>query len=438
MRRNATRPHSRPPGAAALPAALACVVAMAIAIGTAAGVARAQDMQRIAAIVNDDIISYYDLNARVQFAIVSANAQDTPDNRRRFQQQVLKGLIDEKLQRQEASKQNIKVTEQELNRALTDIEKQNGMPPGGLDKFLNSSNVPKSTLTQQVEATISWQKLILRKIKPRIDIGDDEIDETLKRMEASRGQPEFHLAEIFLSIDSPEQEDEVLKNLDRLIEQLGRGARFPALARQFSQSASAAAGGDLGWVQLGQLDEQIEQVIVKMPAATISKPIRTVGGVYLMAVIEKREVGGMSPVRLKLQQALLPVSPRMPPGEVAAMKAELDAAGKKATDCDGFDKSIKQLPRARSVSLPDVAINELPGPLRAMVEPLKAGEAIQAVQADAGTIMSMMICSRTEPEPTPLPSRDDIRERILQQRMDLMARRYLRDLRRAAFVDLRV
>lgn len=400
--------------------------------------AAAQDMQRIAAIVNDDIISYFDLDARVKFTLVSSNAQDTPDNRKRFQQQVLKGMIDEKLQRQEANKQSIKISEQEIGRAIGDIEKQNGMPAGGLDRFLSSSNVPKSTLTQQVEAQLAWQKLVQRKIKPRVDIGDDEIEETLKRMEANRGLPEMHLAEIFLAIDSPEQEDEVLKNMDRIIEQLGRGGRFPSIARQFSQSASAAAGGDLGWVQQGQIDEQIELVVRQMPASTISKPIRTVGGVYLMAVIEKREAGGVGPARIKLQQGMLPVPPRAPPGDIDAAKAQLDSAAKGAADCQAYDQAIKQVPRARSVNLPEMSVNELPGPLRQTVEGLKIGQAMPAQQVDAGTVMALMVCARIEPEPTPLPGRDDIKERLTQQRVDLMSRRYLRDLRRAAFVDLRV
>lgn len=418
---------------------IAAVAAAAVHLACAAPCpVQAQDMQRIAAIVNDDIISYFDLNARVTFTLISSNAQDTPDNRKRFQQQVLKGMIDEKLQRQEANKQNIKISEQEIGRALSDIEKQNGMPAGGLEKFLVSSNVPKSTLTQQVEAQLAWQKLVQRKIKPRVDIGDDEIEETLKRMEANRGLPEMHLAEIFLAIDSPEQEDEVLKNMDRIIEQLGRGGRFPSIARQFSQSASAAAGGDLGWVQQGQIDEQIELVVRQMPASTISKPIRTVGGVYLMALIEKREAGGAGPARIKLQQAMVPVPPRAQPADVDAMRAQLDAAGAAATDCQSYDQAIKQVPRSRSVNLPEMSVNELPGPLRQTIEGLKVGQAMPSQQVDAGTIMALMVCSRIEPEPTPLPGRDDIKERLTQQRVDLMSRRYLRDLRRAAFVDLRV
>jgi len=155
--------------------ALAAVLAAMLAGGVPAANAQ-QDAQRIAAVVNDEIISMFDLDARVQFALLTSGAPDTPETRKRFQQQVLKGMIDEKLERQEATKQNIKVTETEINRALRDIEKQNNMPAGGLDTYLNRNNVPRSAMTQQVEASLSWQKLVQRKVKPHVDIGDDEVE----------------------------------------------------------------------------------------------------------------------------------------------------------------------------------------------------------------------------------------------------------------------
>ena len=396
-----------------------------------------QDLQRIAAVVNDDIISIFDLNARVQFTIVSTNARDTPETRKRFQQQVLHGLIDEKLQKQEAGKNNIKVTEQEINRAMTELEKQNNMPVGGLDAYLQHNGVPRSTLLGQVEAGLAWQKLVQRKVRSRIDVGDEEVDEMLKRIESNRGLPELHVAEIFLTVDSPDQEDEVLRNIERIIDQLQNGARFGALARQFSQSASAAAGGDLGWVQPGQLDEQIDEVLRQMPPATISKPIRTIGGFHLVALIEKRRAGGAEP-RVELHQGMLPLPQRAPPAEIEDVKARLAAASQGAKGCDAFDAAIKELPRGRSNNLGKMALNELPGPLQIIIEPMKPGQVTQPIQADAVTVMVLMVCAREDGEAPPLPSRDDIREKLSQQRIDLLSRRYLRDLRRAAFVDLRV
>ena len=260
----------------------------------------------------------------------------------------------------------------------------------------------------------------------------------LKRIEANRGQAEMHVAEIFLAVDSPEQEDEVLRTMEKLIEQLQRGARFQALARQFSQSASAAAGGDLGWVQHGQLDEQLEQTLSQMPSSTISKPVRTVGGYHLLALIERREAGGVGPVRVKLLQALMPIPPHASPPEIDSIKQQLAAAAIGSNDCKAFAEALKQAPRARANPVNDLAVNELPTSLQKAIEPLKVGGVTDPIQADAGTLMTLMLCDRKQPEPTPLPTREDVRERISQQRVDLMAQRYLRDLRRAAFIDLRV
>ncbi|MGQ0677736.1 MAG: peptidylprolyl isomerase [Rhodospirillales bacterium] len=412
----------------------------AIMAGTAvdAGPALAQqDLQRIAAIVNDDIISFFDLNARVQFMIATTGAPNSPETHKRFQQQVLKNLIDERLQKQEAAKNNVKVTEQEVKRSLDEVERQNNMPKGGLEAYLQSIKVPRSTLVTQVESNLAWQKLVQRKLRPRLDIGDDEIEETLKRIEANRSLPESHVAEIFLSVDAPDQEEEVLRNMERLIGEMEKGARFPALARQFSQSASAASGGDLGWVQQGQLDEQIEEVLKQMPVGAISKPIRTVGGWHMVALIERRRPGGAEP-RVDMRQGLIPMPPRAPQAVVLEATDRAAAATRDVKDCNAFDEAIKSLPRGRANNLGMMQLRELPGPLQTIIEPMKPGQITQPLQVDVGTIMVVMVCGRDDGEPAPLPTRDDIRDRLVQQRLDVQSRRYMRDLRRAAFVDLRV
>ena len=422
-------------GRAALWAGLAAIMA---GVAASPGPALAQqDLQRIAAIVNDDIISFFDLNARVTFMIATTNAPNTPETHKRFQQQVLKNLIDERLQKQEANKNNVKITEQEIKRSLDDLEKQNNMPKGGLDEYLKKINVPRSTLATQIESGLAWQKLIQRKLRPRLDIGDDEVEETLNRIQANRGLPEQHVAEIFLTVDAPDQEEEVLRNMERLIGEMGKGARFPALARQFSQSATAAAGGDLGWVQQGQLDEQIEEVLKQMPIGAISKPIRTVGGWHLVALIDRRRPGGAEP-KVDLRQGMLPLPPRAAPAVVQEVSDQLAAGVKSVKDCAGFDESIKALPRGRANNLGKMLLRELPGPLQVLIEQMKPGQITQPLQADAGSVMVLMVCARDDGEAAPLPSRDDIKDRLVQQRLDVQSRRYMRDLRRAAFVDLRV
>jgi peptidyl-prolyl cis-trans isomerase SurA len=416
------------------------LVGLAAILGGMAGMgpARAQqDLQRIAAIVNDEIISFFDLESRVRFMVASTGAPDNAETRKRFQQQVLKAMIDERLEKQEAAKNNIKVTEQEIKRALDDFERQASMPKGGLDDYLKRINVPRSVLVTQAESSIAWNKLILRKLRPRLEVGDEEIDEMLKRIEANRDQPEMHVAEIFLAVDAPDQEDEVLRNMERLIAEMQRGARFPALARQFSQNATAAAGGDLGWVQPGQLDEQIDEALKQMPVGAVSKPIRTVGGWHLVALIDKRRPGGAEPT-VVLRQGMMPVPPRAPRETVQQLLDQMADAVKGVKDCNEFEAAVKTLPRGRANDLGKLQLRELPGPLQTIIDPMKPGQITQPLQADPGAAMMLMVCARDDGEAAPLPGRDIIRDRLLQQRMDVQSRRYMRDLRRAAFVDLRV
>src|SRR5438067_9829070 len=95
----------------------------------------------IAAVVNDDLISFYDLAARARMVLISSNIPDTPENRQRIAPQVLRSLIDEKLQLQEAKRQNVTVTEEEVKKGIEQLEKQNNMRPGQLDEFMKARGI---------------------------------------------------------------------------------------------------------------------------------------------------------------------------------------------------------------------------------------------------------------------------------------------------------
>src|SRR5579863_2125276 len=122
-------------------------------------VASAQET-RISAIVNDDVVSLSDLNSRVDLVIRSSNIPDSKQNRDRVTQQVLHSLIDEKLEVQEAKRLNVTVSQDEINQAIGRIEQQNHMPKGGLDQFLSQAGISRSTLVDQLTASMMWGKLV--------------------------------------------------------------------------------------------------------------------------------------------------------------------------------------------------------------------------------------------------------------------------------------
>ena len=264
----------------------------------------ARSVEGIAAVVNDDIISMSDLSARLQLALVSSGLPGTAEVRQRLTPQVLRSLVDERLQMQEASRANIAVTDKEIDDAFGRVAEQNQMKRDQLEKMLASQGVPRSALESQIRATIGWGKLVQRRLRPSIEIGEDEIDAVLRRIEANAGKPEYLAAEIFLAVDSPEREEEVRRLADRLVEQIGQGARFPAVARQFSQSAGATNGGDLGWVQQGQLPDELDSALRDLRPGQASRPIRSLTGYHILLLREQRTTGTVLPPRDQILGAL--------------------------------------------------------------------------------------------------------------------------------------
>ena len=123
-----------------------------------------------------------------------------------------------------------------------------------------------------------------------VSVGEGEIDEAIARLEANRGRPEYRVAEIFLSVDSSKQEAEVRGAAASLYRQLSAGVGFAQIAQQFSQSATAAVGGDIGWVVEGQLPSEIEAVLVDLEPGSIAPPVRAFDGYYIVSLIDRRTV----------------------------------------------------------------------------------------------------------------------------------------------------
>lgn len=397
-----------------------------------------QRVQRIAATVNEDIVSEYDLQARLQVVIFSSGLRPTPQLRKRLSQQVLRNLIDERLQLQEAKKRNVKVTKSNLRKAIATIEKQNRIPPGSFDQFLAKSGIPKDSLMSQIRAQILWQKLVGRVLLPRVTVGEDEIDEALQRLTDRKGQTEYRVSEILLTNDQPDREREVLRTAERLKEELRKGARFSAVARQFSQTASASTGGDLGWLQEATMSPEIRRVVTRMEEGTMAGPIKTLSGIQLFRLVKKRQVLAGSPDEtiVDLQQILLPVAKGLTQDEIAAQTDLARTLSDTIADCEDHRRAATEVRSIGNPKLGKVRLGNLSATVRKAVATLPVGKASPPVRTGGG-IAVFMVCDRKEAE-TGLPTRDEMRNRMIQERVSVMARRYLRDLRAAAIVDLRV
>lgn len=398
----------------------------------------AQDVDRIAAVVNDEIISIRDLDARLKLAITVSGLPDNIENRRRAVPQVLRKMVDERVQSQEAARMRVTAGADEVARSLANVENQNRMPPGSLLPSLVKAGVDPDAVKDQIKADIIWVKLIMRTLQPTIRVGEDEITERIEAMRQQFGQPEFMLAEIFLPVDSPRQEEEAKRLGERLIEQLRAGAPFQALARQFSQSGTANNGGVLGWLSAPALEDEIRETVLRLDKGQISGLIRTGAGYAILALADKRVTGetNVSDPKVSLAQVYFPVPPGAPPiSQLTAKAAELTA---NLRSCDEMDTLGRKLNSEQSVRREGLTLSVLPQNIRNAVSSLPLHKASAPINT-GNALLVVMVCSRDENiTKGGLPSREAMHRAIEEERLELLAKRYLRDLRRAAFIDFRL
>ncbi len=215
------------------------------------------------------------------------------------------------------------------------------------------------------------------------------------------------------------------------------GARFAALAQQFSQSATAAVGGDIGWVTPSQLSSEIGAAVQKMNAGDLSPPVRAGGGYYLIWVMEKK-TGGASEddTRVALLQIVFPLAADASPAERQKAMAQAEGVSQQAKSCGEMAQIGRERAPQTSGDLGKVRIGDLPPELRKTVFGLQVAQASPPVPLRGG-VGVLMVCER-EASAGALPTHEQMADEIARDRFESLAQRYLRDLRRSAFVDMRV
>ena len=421
---------------------LACLViltgglprAASAAEGAASGASSGSLSQGIAAVVNDEIISSYDLNQRIKLVFASSGIPDTQENRDRIRPQVLRNLIDERLKEQEAKRLKIEVTQDDVDRAFKRIATRSNMTVDQIGEFLKKNGVNKSTLTQQLRTDIAWNKLVGQQFGSLVSVSDGEVQEVLQRLRDESDSPSYDVSEILLTFDNPAQEAEIRNGAEKLIEQIRKGAPFQAVARQFSQSASAASGGDIGWVRASQLPAPVAEVVKNMPSGTVSDPIRTRNGYYIVQLRAMRRGSGADPLndQYVLMRVLLPLTPDAAPRFVAQRAREAESFRASVNSCDEASRKINSYVGGKADRPRTVLAGQLEPRMRKAISGLKTGDVSQPVRSNAG--VEMLVVCGYKPDEGGLPTAEQIDDNLYEQQLSMMARRHLRDLRRDAVV----
>lgn len=412
------------------------VCASILAAPAAAQRDRVTSAGRIAAVVNNNIITVHDMRERVQLVLLTSRIPNTEQTRQRLTAQVLRTLINESLQLQEAKRLRISISDREVATTLADIEKRNGMKSGTLLRALRGRGVDPQSLVDQIRAGLAWNKVIERAVRSRVRVSDAEVDDAIQRLSANKDRLQYRISEIFLAVDGPGQDATALRNASQILTLIRRGAAFGSLARQFSQSATASEGGDMGVVFQGQLEPELEAAIKRVRTGQVIGPIKTNSGYYILLLRDRRTFLKGNPDRRGVTLATASFLPEKskPTRDKGKLFEEAKKLGNNTKACSDFITKAREAKATRVRTLRDVPRNNLPGSIKNVVSKLKSGEITPPVPADDGYAV-YMLC-RTAGIGT--VSRNEVWQSLLRQKLSIRARQYMRDLSRAAFVDIRV
>jgi peptidyl-prolyl cis-trans isomerase SurA len=253
---------------------------------------------RVVAIVNNDIITLYELNTEFkQIAGVDPSELQKTDDQQYFRARwkVLDMLIDERIAAEKAKELDIRVTPDDVDNAIERIKKQNDLTQEDLMAHLKSRGLTYERYRENVKKELQRVRLINYEVKSKIIIRDEKIKEYYEAHKKDFSSPgEVHLATIFLKKEESEptgEEGKELQKAKEILSKLKQGADFGSLAKEYSEGPGAQDGGDLGFFRTSQLDTVLSKTVNSLPVGGVSEPIIRDGGVQIIKVLEKREAG---------------------------------------------------------------------------------------------------------------------------------------------------
>ncbi len=434
---------ARRPGAILRTAAVAACFAVTL---LSAGVASAQQaLERIAAIVDEDIILQTELdravaNIRAQYA--GRDQQLPPPNV--LERQVLERLILIRLQTARATSSGMKISDEEVNAAVANIARQNKVTPDQLREQLARDGLSFSEFRNSLRDEIMIQRLRQRFAQGRISVSDAEVDAGLALQ--AGGSTQYRLAHILVGLPegaTAEQIKLAQTKIDGIKALLDKGEmEFSAAAVRYSDSPNALEGGNLGWRSADQIPTTFANTIRNMQTGQFIGPIRGASGFQLIRLEETRNAEtGDAKMVTQYQARHILVRIDDDTSDTAA-KTRLETIRARITGGADFAEiatksSEDPVSKARGGDLGWFAQDDYGTEFGTAVTALTDGQVSEPFKTQAGWHVVQRVGSR-QVNATDESRRTEIRESIGQRKLEDEWTRFLRELRGEAFIDIRI
>lgn len=234
---------------------------------------------KIIAVVNGEMISSTDIEERAKAFVMNTRIPFNAETKKMIIAKVIQSAIDEKLKLQEAERQGIEISDKEIDASIQNFEQNNKIPAGQLKSLLAKEGVSMKVFREQMKSDLAWIRVIRRQLMAAGNITDKEIEESINQSAKDMMTPKYMVSEIVIKKENA-------KNLDDLVANLRRDPRFELYAAQFSESPSASNGGNLGWLNKGQLAEPLDNKVLAMKEGEVSDPIQIGNEFYILKLVQ--------------------------------------------------------------------------------------------------------------------------------------------------------
>jgi peptidyl-prolyl cis-trans isomerase SurA len=259
-------------------------------------------LDRIVAVVNDEVVTRNDLDERVKLAFAQLKRQGTPPPPRDvLEKQLLDRIITDRVQLQFAKETGLRVDDTELDRAINRIAEENKLTVAQLRQALENDGVPFTKFREDIRNEIVTVRLREREVDNRIVVSDGEIDNFLKTQQQvqSGGGDEYNLSHILVTVPenaSPEQIQARRVRAEQALAQLKGGTDFRQVAASFSDAPDALQGGGMGWRDANRLPTLFTEALQKMQPGAVTELLRSANGFHLLRLNDRRGSGNAAPV----------------------------------------------------------------------------------------------------------------------------------------------
>ncbi|MFN2309940.1 MAG: peptidylprolyl isomerase [Gammaproteobacteria bacterium] len=409
----------------------------------AAGLSAAEPLNRILAVVNDDVVLASELEAKLRIVREQLRGQmEQLPPEHLLRQQVLERVIVEQLQLQLAARNNVQVDDETLNASLRTIARQNNLELDAFRATLEREGHDFPAFREEIRNQIILARLHQQTVGNRITVSEQEIDTLLANEKAWGGsEKEYHLSHILIAVPedaTPAQLRAAQQQAEDTVARLRDGADFATTAVALSAGQTALEGGDLGWRKAGQLPTLLAEIVHSLQPGQISDPIRAGGGFHIVKLRELRGEARQVVTQTHARHILLNADELLPEHEVVNRLGQLR---ERLIDGEDFaalarSHSKDKLSASKGGDLGWSSPGDLVPQFQEAMDTLRVGEISQPIQTRFGWHI-IQVLERRDHDSTDEAKRNQVRELIRKRKTDEELALWVRRLRDEAYVEYR-